>query len=150
MEFLQSYRCCKRDWLEPEIRLSHCQCLGMAISTRWFFMTIRYGTRASGRLGGEILKLCVKVGGSISGEHGVGADKRCYMPNMFTEVDLETMQWVRGAFNPKGLANPGKIFSDAPHLWGSCRYDNLSRWSGLDNSIPHLLKASDIQVMQWG
>lgn len=61
-------------------------------------------------LGGEILKLCVKVGGSISGEHGVGADKRCYMPNMFTEVDLETMQWVRGAFNPKGLANPGKIF----------------------------------------
>jgi len=32
------------------------------------------------------------------------------MPNMFTEVDLETMQWVRRAFNPKGLANPGKIF----------------------------------------
>jgi len=41
-----------------------------------------------------------------------------YMPNMFTEVDLETMQWVRGAFNPKGLANPGKIFP--AHLWGSC------------------------------
>lgn len=61
-------------------------------------------------LGGEILKLCVKVGGSISGEHGIGADKRCYMPNMFTEADLETMQWVRKAFNPKGLANPGKIF----------------------------------------
>ena len=61
-------------------------------------------------LGGEILKLCVKVGGSISGEHGIGADKRCYMPNMFSEADLETMQWVRGAFNPKGLANPGKIF----------------------------------------
>jgi glycolate oxidase len=61
-------------------------------------------------LGGEILKLCVQVGGSLSGEHGIGADKRCYMPNMFTEADLETMQWVRGAFNPKGLANPGKIF----------------------------------------
>jgi glycolate oxidase len=61
-------------------------------------------------LGGEILKLCVKVGGSISGEHGIGADKRCYMSNMFTGADLETMQWVRGAFNPKGLANPGKIF----------------------------------------
>ena len=61
-------------------------------------------------LGGEILKLCVKVGGSISGEHGVGADKRCYMSNMFTEADLETMQLVRGVFNPKGLANPGKIF----------------------------------------
>ncbi|GAB1545103.1 FAD-linked oxidase C-terminal domain-containing protein [Scytonema sp. NUACC21] len=61
-------------------------------------------------VGGEILKLCVKVGGSISGEHGIGAEKRCYMPEMFTEVDLETMQWVRQVFNPKGLANPGKIF----------------------------------------
>jgi glycolate oxidase len=61
-------------------------------------------------LGGEILKLCVKVGGSLSGEHGIGADKRCYMPNMFSPSDLEAMQWVRAAFNPKGLANPGKIF----------------------------------------
>ncbi|MEM8543004.1 MAG: glycolate oxidase subunit GlcD [Cyanobacteria bacterium P01_H01_bin.119] len=61
-------------------------------------------------LGGDILKLCVKVGGSISGEHGIGADKRCYMPNMFTAADLDTMQWVRAAFNPKGLANPTKIF----------------------------------------
>jgi len=61
-------------------------------------------------LGGDILKLCVKVGGSLSGEHGIGADKKCYMPEMFTEIDLETMQWVRQVFNPKGLANPGKIF----------------------------------------
>ncbi len=61
-------------------------------------------------VGGEILKLCVRVGGSISGEHGIGADKKCYMPEMFSEADLETMQWVRQVFNPKGLANPGKIF----------------------------------------
>ncbi|MUG92350.1 glycolate oxidase subunit GlcD [Scytonema sp. UIC 10036] len=61
-------------------------------------------------VGGKILKLCVQVGGSISGEHGIGAEKRCYMPEMFTEVDLETMQWVRQTFNTKGLANPGKIF----------------------------------------
>ncbi len=61
-------------------------------------------------LGGEILKLCVEVGGSISGEHGIGADKRCYMSEMFSEADLDTMQWVRHAFNPKELANPGKIF----------------------------------------
>lgn len=61
-------------------------------------------------LGGEILKLCVKVGGSISGEHGIGADKKCFMPDMFSETDLETMQWVRQVFNPNGLANPGKIF----------------------------------------
>jgi glycolate oxidase len=61
-------------------------------------------------LGGAILKLCVQVGGSISGEHGIGADKRCYMPEMFTDADLETMQWVRQTFNPRELANPGKIF----------------------------------------
>ncbi|WP_088240974.1 glycolate oxidase subunit GlcD [Calothrix rhizosoleniae] len=61
-------------------------------------------------VGGEILKLCVKVGGSISGEHGIGADKKCYMPDMFSDADLETMQWVREVFNPRGLANPGKIF----------------------------------------
>ncbi len=61
-------------------------------------------------VGGAILKLCVQAGGSISGEHGIGADKRCYMPDMFTPVDLETMQWVRQVFNPLGLANPGKLF----------------------------------------
>jgi glycolate oxidase len=61
-------------------------------------------------VGGEILKLCVQAGGSISGEHGIGADKRCYMPQMFNEVDLETMQYVRRVFNEKGLANPGKLF----------------------------------------
>ncbi|MEL7502110.1 MAG: FAD-linked oxidase C-terminal domain-containing protein [Cyanobacteria bacterium J06554_6] len=61
-------------------------------------------------LGGDILKLCVEAGGSISGEHGIGADKRCYMPNMFSESDLQTMQRVRQTFNPAGLANPTKIF----------------------------------------
>jgi glycolate oxidase len=61
-------------------------------------------------LGGDILKLCIQVGGSISGEHGIGADKRCYMPDMFSPADLDTMQWVRQVFNPKGLANPEKIF----------------------------------------
>lgn len=60
-------------------------------------------------LGGDILKLCIEVGGSISGEHGIGADKRCYMENMFTHTDLETMQWIRSAFDPKGLANPTKL-----------------------------------------
>lgn len=61
-------------------------------------------------LGGEILKLCVKAGGSISGEHGIGADKNCYMSEMFSEADLETMQYIRTVFNPQGLANPGKMF----------------------------------------
>ena len=61
-------------------------------------------------LGGEILKLCVAKGGSLSGEHGIGSDKNCYMPYMFDETDLETMGYVRDSFNPKGLANPGKMF----------------------------------------
>ncbi|MEH2251457.1 glycolate oxidase subunit GlcD [Nostoc sp.] len=61
-------------------------------------------------MGGKILKLCVQVGGSISGEHGIGEEKKCYMPQMFSQIDLETMQWVRQVFNPKGLANPEKIF----------------------------------------
>ena len=61
-------------------------------------------------LGGEILKLCVVAGGSLSGEHGIGIDKSCYMPYMFNEIDIETMQYVRSAFNPKNLANPDKLF----------------------------------------
>ncbi len=72
-------------------------------------------------LGGEILKLCVKVGGSISGEHGIGAEKRCYMSEMFTETDLETMQWVRHVFDPKFLANPGKLFP-TPRTCGEAAY----------------------------
>lgn len=60
-------------------------------------------------LGGEILKLCVRVGGSISGEHGIGADKKCYMSEMFSDADLETMRWVRDVFDPQGIANPTKI-----------------------------------------
>ncbi len=60
-------------------------------------------------LGGDILKLCVRVGGSISGEHGIGADKRCYMPDMFSPTDLETMGWVRKALDPEMLANPTKL-----------------------------------------
>lgn len=61
-------------------------------------------------LGGDILKLCVEVGGSISGEHGIGADKKCYMSAMFSDDDLETMKRVRSAFDPKGIANPEKLF----------------------------------------
>lgn len=83
-------------------------------------------------LGGEILKLCVKVGGSISGEHGIGADKRCYMPQMFSATDLETMQWVRQVFNPKELANPGKIIP-TPRTCGEAaraqpQFDKIDRF----------------------
>ena len=60
--------------------------------------------------GGEILKVCAEVGGSISGEHGIGLEKMDYMPLIFSEADLGCMAAVKRAFNPTGLCNPGKIF----------------------------------------
>jgi glycolate oxidase len=66
---------------------------------------------------GAIIDLCIEYGGSITGEHGVGADKAKYMPRMFGADDLDTMQLVRCAFDPDGLANPGKIFPN-PRLCG--------------------------------
>jgi glycolate oxidase len=65
---------------------------------------------AAEQLSGEILKLCVRVGGSITGEHGVGEEKKDFMSFMFAEPDLQTMQLVRCAFDPDSLANPGKVF----------------------------------------
>ena len=64
-----------------------------------------------------ILEICIDVGGSLTGEHGIGADKACRMPLMFSEADLETMQRFRRAFDPDGLCNPGKIFP-TPRLCG--------------------------------
>ncbi|UCF21073.1 MAG: FAD-binding protein [Gemmatimonadota bacterium] len=61
----------------------------------------------------EIMEACVAVGGTITGEHGVGIDKRKYMPLVFSEDDLETMRWVKQAFDPLGLCNPGKVLPDS-------------------------------------
>ena len=66
---------------------------------------------------GEILGYCVDAGGSITGEHGVGADKAQYMPRMFSPDDLDAMQLVRRAFDPRHLCNPGKVFP-TPRLCG--------------------------------
>ena len=60
--------------------------------------------------GGEILKVCAEVGGSITGEHGIGLEKIDYMHFIFSEADLACMQRVKDAFNPAGLCNPGKMF----------------------------------------
>jgi glycolate oxidase len=65
----------------------------------------------------QILEICVDAGGSLTGEHGIGSDKACSMPLMFSESDLDVMQRVRRAFDPEGLANPGKIFP-TPRLCG--------------------------------
>ena len=60
--------------------------------------------------GAEILKLCVEVGGVLTGEHGVGVEKRDLMPAMFSETDLDHQQRLKCAFDDKGLLNPGKVF----------------------------------------
>ncbi|MEA5512534.1 FAD-linked oxidase C-terminal domain-containing protein, partial [Nodularia sp. UHCC 0506] len=83
-------------------------------------------------VGGEILKLCVKVGGSISGEHGIGADKKCYMPDMFSPADLESMQWVRQVFNPKGLANPDKIFPTPRTCGEAANAVSMKQFAGVE------------------
>lgn len=74
------------------------------------------GERAE-TVSGKILDLCIEHGGSITGEHGVGVDKSRYMPKMFTDDDLDTMQLVRCAFDPRNLSNPGKVFP-TPRLCG--------------------------------
>ena len=62
------------------------------------------------KLAGDILRLCIAAGGSITGEHGVGEEKKFFMSEMFAEPDLDTMQLVRCAFDPEHLSNPGKVF----------------------------------------
>jgi glycolate oxidase len=68
-------------------------------------------------LAGLIVKACVDAGGSITGEHGVGVDKKGYMPEMFSETDLDAFHRLRCAFDPVGLANPGKVMP-TPRLCG--------------------------------
>jgi len=60
--------------------------------------------------GADILKLCVEVGGVLTGEHGVGVEKRDLMPEMFDETDLDHQMRVKCAFDPDHLLNPGKVF----------------------------------------
>jgi glycolate oxidase len=68
-------------------------------------------------LSGRILDACLEVGGSITGEHGVGVDKKKHMPKMFDEPDLAAFQRLRCAWDPEGLANPGKVMP-TPRLCG--------------------------------
>jgi glycolate oxidase len=66
---------------------------------------------------GQIVKACVEAGGSITGEHGVGIDKKRYMPEMFSDADLGAFQRLRCAFDPDQRANPGKLMP-TPRLCG--------------------------------
>jgi glycolate oxidase len=65
---------------------------------------------AAEAFGAEILKLCVAVGGVLTGEHGVGVEKRDLMPTMFNEIDLAQQERLKCAFDEEGLLNPGKVF----------------------------------------
>jgi glycolate oxidase len=61
-------------------------------------------------LAGRILRMCIAMGGSITGEHGVGVEKRDYLPEMFAPDEMDCLRRLRGAFDPLGIANPGKMF----------------------------------------
>ena len=74
-------------------------------------------TARAKELAEEILAVCLDAGGSLTGEHGVGVDKACSMPKMFSERDLAVFERLRRAFDPHGLANPGKVVP-TPRLCG--------------------------------
>jgi glycolate oxidase len=65
--------------------------------------------RSARQAGAEIMELCVEMGGTLTGEHGVGMEKNELMPLMFSETDLDLMRKIRAAFNPAGLLNPDKV-----------------------------------------
>ena len=81
---------------------------------------------------GDILRVCLRYGGSVTGEHGVGRDKACYLGEQFGPDDLATMHLVRDAFDPLALFNPDKVFP-TPRLCG----DLPGRY------VPHAREASD-------
>ena len=95
--------------------------------------TIPGQEEAAEALSYRILEICIAAGGSITGEHGVGEDKKSAMSKMFSEPDLETMQRVRCAFDPLQLANPTKVFPH-PRLCG----ENPGKYT------PHPLETSGV------
>ena len=88
-------------------------------------------TQKAEKFGADILKLCVEVGGVLSGEHGIGIEKRDLMPVMFSSVDLAHMERLKCAFDPDGLLNPGKMFPVKHHC------AELSRLHVHKGHIPH-------------
>ncbi|MDC0278923.1 FAD-binding protein [bacterium] len=70
------------------------------------------------KVAGELSRLCIEMGGSITGEHGVGMEKRDFMPDMYDAASMDMMARVRRAMDPHWIANPGKMFpgSEAPAL----------------------------------
>jgi glycolate oxidase len=83
--------------------------------------------------GYEILQLCVALGGSISGEHGIGSEKLDHIPLMYGKDDLDVMARVRGVWNPSGLCNPGKVLPQR----GACA--EVAKWPQM---VAHVLDES--------
>ncbi|MFD2264739.1 FAD-linked oxidase C-terminal domain-containing protein [Lacibacterium aquatile] len=88
-------------------------------------------TEKAEAFGADILRLCVEVGGVLTGEHGVGIEKRDLMPTMFNETDLDQQLAVKCAFDPDSLLNPGKVF---PQL-ARCADAGWMKVSG--GALPH-------------
>jgi glycolate oxidase len=80
--------------------------------------------------GHEILKLCVDVGGSLTGEHGIGVEKMDAMPWLFGELDLALMERIKRVFNTNELCNPGKIFPTAKRCWETEHGPGIARAVG--------------------
>jgi glycolate oxidase len=95
------------------------------------------------QLAGEILQMCIRMGGSITGEHGVGVEKRAYLPKMFNEVDLETMRRLRRAIDPNELSNRGKMFLDDQML-RTFAYERRNLRSSLRYSGPDPLEPEGV------
>ncbi|MGB4738429.1 MAG: FAD-linked oxidase C-terminal domain-containing protein, partial [Fuerstiella sp.] len=71
----------------------------------------------------EILSKCIELGGSVTGEHGIGVEKISFMNRLFTETDLEVMDGVRRVFNPDGRCSPGKMLPTA----GACGMEHIEK-----------------------
>ena len=101
--------------------------------------------------GREIMKACVRAGGTITGEHGVGLDKSAYLPLIFSDDDLDVMLRVRAAFDPEGLCNPGKIIP-APRGCGEARAvaANASGGAEADSPAPEESYASGRRPTSFG
>src|SRR5579871_660247 len=80
--------------------------------------------------GHEILKLCVDVGGSITGEHGIGVEKMDALPWMFSDLDLGLMERIKSVFNTNALCNPGKIFPTSKRCWETEHGPHLAQRAG--------------------
>ena len=76
------------------------------------------GLERAEELAGRILRMCTEMGGSITGEHGIGVEKKNYLGEMFHQDDIALMQDIRLAFDPLHISNPGKMFPgpEAPVL----------------------------------